>query len=64
MRWDQWIPAVVSSGIVAVALAAPPFFADGKITGAEGVMLAGAFLAGAGLYMKEHPPKEEQQAKE
>ncbi len=59
MRWDQWIPAVVSSGIVAVALAAPPFFADGKVTAAECIMLAGAFLAGCGLYMKDHPPKDQ-----
>ena len=57
-RWDQWKSAVMTSGLMALFLAAPPFFADGRITGSEGVMLAGAFLAGCGLYMKTHPPQE------
>lgn len=59
MRWDQADKAAVTAGIAALLFAAPPLFADGRITGAEAVMLIGFFLGGMGLYMKEHPPKDD-----
>lgn len=59
MRWDQANKAVVEAGILALLFAAPPFFADGRITGAEAVMLLGFFLGGMRLYMKDHPPKDD-----
>lgn len=58
MRWDQAHKAAVTAGVVALLFAAPPYFADGHITGAEVIMLIGFFLGGMGLYMKEHPLKE------
>ncbi len=53
-RWDKILEGAVISGILAVTLAAPPLFTDGKVTGPEAVMIAGAFIAGIGLYLRNH----------
>ena len=58
MRWDKALQGALFSGILTVVLGAAPFFTDGRITGAEGVMLLGIFLGGVGLYIKQHPPVE------
>ncbi len=58
MRWDKLLQAAALSGLLTAVLAAAPFFADGKITGAEGIMLLGTFLGGVALYIKQHPPAE------
>lgn len=58
MRWDKLGEGALLSGIVAAGTAAIPFFADGKVTGAEGVMALGFFIGGAVLYIKQHPPVE------
>lgn len=58
MRWDKVLQGAGLSGLLTAALAAAPFFSDGRITGAEGIMLFGMFLGGVALYIKQHPPVE------
>lgn len=58
MRWDKLLQGAAMSGLLTVAVAAAPFFSDGKISSAEGMMLLGTFLGGVGLYIKQHPPVE------
>jgi len=58
MRWDKLLQGAAFSGLLTAALSAAPFFTDGKITGAEAMMLAGAFFGGVALYIKQHPPVE------
>ena len=58
MRWDKLLQGAAFSGLLTAALSAAPFFTDGKITGAEAVMLVGAFFGGVALYIKQHPPVE------
>ena len=58
MRWDKYLEAAGISGLITVILSSAPYFADGHITGVEGLMLLGSFIGGMGLYMKTHPPIE------
>jgi hypothetical protein len=58
MRWDKLLQGALFSGFLTAVLGAAPFFTDGKITGAESVMLLGTFLGGVGFYIKEHSPVE------
>lgn len=62
-RWDKTIEGALYSGLVTLVMSAAPFFADGKITGAEGIMMLGTFLGGIALYIKTHPPVEGEEEK-
>lgn len=57
MRWDQWFKGLLISGAITGAVYGAASMADGEFTKKEAIMLAGAFLGGAALYMKDHPPK-------
>ena len=59
MRWDQWLQGTLLSGLISACISGGAFFADGVITGKEGVMILGFFIGGVGLYLKDHRPKEE-----
>src|SRR5574340_984236 len=57
-RFDRWLVAVFFSGIFTVATGgAAAFFTDGELSRGEIIIMIGMFIAGAGMYMKTHPPK-------
>ena len=60
MRIDKYLEAAAVSALLQAILVAAPIFADGKVTGAEGLMVLGGFLGGMAMYMKQHPPVDPQ----
>jgi hypothetical protein len=57
VRWDKWLGAVAFAGATTLLTGgAAAFFTDGTLTKAEAIVMLGMFLAGAGGWMKQHPP--------